>query len=263
MTQILPQKQIVPTYIVYGPVSTDEIKKGSEKIEGCGGCLVLALLIEKLNSLGYYTEYIGYDDELLQKKYSEYIQNGNIIVIYPESIVKNPLQAVKVVRWVLYFVSQEIVEKWEKDGNLIFFYWGHFYKKKNNKNFLNIMDIGFKRFKDYGKQRSGVCFRVAKGENYHHELTYHRIDNIQTVLKELNIEVKNPKKLNNYLTREQMCKIFNRYKLFFSYDCETAVSVILDNQVFGVRSAKGTQNFVSTQFFDVPKAGLSDIENTK
>jgi len=37
----------------------------------------------------------------------------------------------------------------------------------------------------------------------------------------------------------------------------------LDNQVFGVRSAKGTQNFVSTQFFDVPKAGLSDIENTK
>jgi len=39
--------------------------------------------------------------------------------------------------------------------------------------------------------------------------------------------------------------------------------VDLDNQVFGVRSAKGTQNFVSTQFFDVPKAGLSDIENTK
>jgi len=39
--------------------------------------------------------------------------------------------------------------------------------------------------------------------------------------------------------------------------------LILDNQVFGVRSAKGTQNFVSTQFFDVPKAGLSDIENTK
>jgi len=40
-------------------------------------------------------------------------------------------------------------------------------------------------------------------------------------------------------------------------------SLKLNNQVFWVRSAKGTQNFVSTQFFDVPKAGLSDIENTK
>jgi len=39
--------------------------------------------------------------------------------------------------------------------------------------------------------------------------------------------------------------------------------LILDYQVFLVRSANGTQNFVSTQFFNVPKTGLSDIENTK
>jgi hypothetical protein len=36
--------------------------------------------------------------------------------------------------------------------------------------------------------------------------------------------------------------------------------LILDNQVFLARSARGTQNFVHTQFFDVPEAGLIIIE---
>jgi len=217
--------KIIPDYIVYGPVLTDDIKKGSDQIEGCGGCLVIALLIEKLNSLGYFTDYIGFDDKILRDKYGKYIENGDIVVIYTESIIKNPLRAIKIVRWILYFVNKELINKWEKEGNLIFFYWDNFCDKNSNKHFLNIMDIGINKFKNYGFKRQGYCFRVGKGKDYHDDLTYHHISNMQSTLTKFKIE-KEHKKLNDHLTRSQMNEIFNHYKLFISYDCESAISVI-------------------------------------
>ena len=203
--------------------------------ENSGGVVVLHKLCQVLNSIGE-TALIWYDRNPLSvnslktfKKKVKYCLDTffkkskfktpynlklankedikDSIVIYPEIVAGNPLNAENVVRWFLYkpgkhtgvidyglndlffYYLEEFNDvRWNKDSSNKLFvvdYLSHVYKKINN-----------------GK-RSGVCYMVRKG-----------ID------RELNYHPKNALKLDG-MSHSEISKVFNECKYFISYDLYT------------------------------------------
>jgi hypothetical protein len=228
-----------PLFLVYFPVNNKDIYYSSPIIQGSGGYLALFLLYSKLNEIGYKTDFISIDSVEKIKLYNKAIVSGDTIVIYPEAILGNPLNAKNIVRWIMYFVKKEIYYKWKSSGDLIVCYWQQFIPVKESVPELRPINSVLTLFHDKGKKRSGICWRIGKGSEYHSDFTYHHPENIYNAISRIKmlpyqntlwileaLQDNNVTQLNNSLKLEEMQALFNNYRLFFSYDCESAVSII-------------------------------------
>lgn len=225
-------------FIVYFPVNAREVYEASPIIQGTGGYLALYLLYSKLKELGYRSDFITKDSLEKLKIYSKILQSGGTIVVYPEAIVDNPLNARHIVRWIMYFVHKETYSKWKNSGDLIICYWSKFVPESENVVEVRPINAVHKLFYDDGEERSGICWRIAKGSEYHSSFNYHNFRNAYRSLANIAISdhyksllldesnYSNPSQLVQFHKLENLQKYFNKYRMFFSYDCESALSVI-------------------------------------
>lgn len=141
-------------------------------------------------------------------------EDDRTIVIYPEIVYGNPLNAKNVIRWVLYTPGVNGGDSIYDQNEHVFLYKTEFglntiYKDRQILNiFLSKTDI----FYDMGKERSGDCFLKKKGDKIHSDFIqgYYLDSDIH---KSSNID-------------EFLLETFNRYERFISYDTFTYHSFI-------------------------------------
>jgi len=190
-----------------------------------GGTVVQYLLCKILEDYGK-TARIYSNVKIANSIFSKYYENDfpiddNCIVIYCEGIQGNPLNAPKVVRWMLSELGQnvpkEFVNTWSKN-ELVYYFNSElkFYQEPEKLNnifkLLNVLYIN-----PYAKNinpnvRKGFCHTFRKALQIHGEITH--------------IHPKNSFEITREHTQMQCIALFNKYKYFITYDPLTFLSVI-------------------------------------
>jgi hypothetical protein len=190
--------------------------------ESIGGVVVLHKLCHILNELGYnssltttlklsgQTEYFILNDKYNTKIATE-INLEKDIIIYPEIEPGNPFGCKNVIRWILntYHLpeSANVMQTWDNE-DLWLYYSEEFYDGLRDKNILHVRETKLDIFKNYNLDRNiEACFTYRKN---------HHIKNLLPVIHPLNsIEIP------NIISDEELIKIFNSCKRFYSYDTES------------------------------------------
>jgi predicted O-linked N-acetylglucosamine transferase (SPINDLY family) len=141
--------------------------------------------------------------------------DSNTIVVYPEVIVGNPLNAKHVIRWILCEVGincpHNIYETWSKDDFVYHYCTYNPDKDINNYNLLSPLLISSK-FKNQGKQREGYCHIIRKAHKFHQSLEcIHPNDSLL---------------LADDLSEETLIHILNTKEYLISYDPYSYISTI-------------------------------------
>lgn len=142
-------------------------------------------------------------------KYSGEIDE-NFIVVYPEIVEGNPLNAKNVVRWLLHKPGYH-TGKINYGENELYFYYQQFFNDKSlnpdEDNLLRLVLIRKDIFYNKGlPNRKGTCYAVRKSKrtDFQHDVTGSiLIDN---------------------LSLEQVAEVFNKCEYFYSYDTKTSYS---------------------------------------
>lgn len=186
--------------------------------EKIGGLMVLHNIIKEINENG-----CGIKAKIFNLKNLKYRNNfcnnfakidevnENTIVVYPEIIKGNPLNAGKVVRWILLDLGIEMpINHFFNFGkNDLIYFWGNqegnnIYFKKLTKHWFNPI---FSRY-NYG-ERVGSCYMVKKGKLFHKSINYfHNEDSL-----EMDGFGSDLITINN---------IFNKCQYFYCYDPNSA-----------------------------------------
>jgi len=182
--------------------------------EHSGGVLVTYHTAKCIYQLGYNIKLFVHDPEYGPAKkaipiinpffniYADYSDiNDNTIVIYPEHVQFNPLNAKIVIRWQLGPWPQYIT--YEHDSDLIF-YWASFCKDNNiqNKNLLVVPYLTPYAI-NKNEVRSGSCYIIKKGRRYNYSFIH---DDESECLE------------RDDITHTDIINIFNRTKYFYCYD---------------------------------------------
>ena len=154
--------------------------------------------------------------------------NDETVAIYCHVIHGNPLNAKRIVRWVIYGVNARDYNRYA-DNEIIYY---HLPFCKNNKTNQNLFVISVSdNIKNRNQVRdTKVCYTVKKGCEY--MKNYHRrqnrsfphsflISDSTHILKFLNVPAKPTDCIEIdgfYFTKENCIDIFNRSKYFFCYD---------------------------------------------
>ena len=234
-----PRADSVPDVIVYLPLSGQDLYAGSREVEGCGGCMVLLLLVDELNALGVRAVAYPFNHDGPGPALAEALASGRTMVVYPEAVRDNPLGARRVVRWVLYHAPVEALRAWRAAGDLVVSYWPHFLPLGEGAPALRLLDAGVDFFRDLGRPRLGVGVRVGKGRDYHPGLHEHSRRRVLEALGALSCHsavaalhrrlARNPWQaeiLPDRLTRQELLEGFNCLALFISYDNDSATSCL-------------------------------------
>jgi hypothetical protein len=192
-----------------------------------GGTVVQYLLCKVLEEHGetvriYPNSDVKIYNSIFNKFYNnEFPIDDNCIVIYCEGTQGNPLNASKVVRWMLSELGQnvpkEYLETWGKN-ELVYYFNSEtkFYREPTKLNnifkLLNVLYIN-----PYAKNvntsfRSGYCHTIRKAFNIHKSIEFIHPTNSFEITREHN--------------QMQCISFFNKYKFFVSYDSLTFLSVI-------------------------------------
>jgi predicted O-linked N-acetylglucosamine transferase (SPINDLY family)/GT2 family glycosyltransferase len=141
--------------------------------------------------------------------------DDNTIVIYPEGIVGNPLNAKNVVRWILCDLGvncpQDIHTTWGEDD---FIYHYGTYNPEKDVSLYNLLTPVFlnPNLKDRGNSRSGYCHIIRKGNKFHQPLKY--------------VHPNHSLLLGNDLSQEELINIFNEKEYLISYDPYSYISIM-------------------------------------
>lgn len=193
-----------------------------------GGAIVLHKLCHILNNLGYNASL--YTTEKLNGPFNFFILNDNFntkittdidhkndIVVYPEIESFNPLGCDNVVRYILntYHLPSEgsnVMATWNENDYWLYFN-NLFYDNIKDPNFLHIIDTKLDSYKDYGLERTiDACFTYRKKS--------HEISSLNIIHPSDAIEIP-------YNTPdEELIRLFNICKRFYSYDTETYLNVL-------------------------------------
>jgi predicted O-linked N-acetylglucosamine transferase (SPINDLY family)/predicted SAM-dependent methyltransferase len=141
--------------------------------------------------------------------------NDSTIVVYPEIVSGNPLQAKHVVRWILcelgVHCSANVYLTWGKNDFVYHYSTFDSNKNVNCYNLLSPLCIS-PDFQDQGKDRNGYCHIIRKGLKFHQELEYiHPVDSLF---------------LADDTSQEILIHIFNTKKYLISYDPYSYVSTL-------------------------------------
>jgi hypothetical protein len=133
--------------------------------------------------------------------------NDNTVVIYPEIISGNPLNAKNVVRWVLLELGIEMpidhYKKWSESD--LIYNW-----EPINSNIKQLSCPFYNNFfsnKNLEKKRTKICYLVKKGPLIHKNINY--------------VHPRNSLCIDN-LSLQEKANIFNECKFFYSYDPNSA-----------------------------------------
>ena len=182
-------------FTVYAPFYTDK----------SGGHWYLHFLCDQLNRIGHETVIYVYDYGNTNPDFIA--PQGHIegsVVIYPETIADNPLQANKVVR---YLLNKDGLLKGKK------IVWGDTdFPLSFAKEYRDDCDIlGYDicdphTFYDMGLDRTYNSFYIGKGEG-------NPLPNCVEITRQFPAE------------KAELAKIFNESRIFFSYDCCSATNL--------------------------------------
>ena len=184
--------------------------------EKCGGVKALHRLAQEINKVKHtyiYAKIYCYDGIKYLNEYcnnfaNPYEINENTIVVYPEIVSGNPLNAKHVLRWILLDIRIEMgiqhYLNWNKTD--IVYYWEPSTSKTNNQLTIPFID---KEYKNYNNtRRTKTCFLIKKGPLIHNikEITWmHPPDSI---------------KLDN-LSIDEVISTLNESHTFYCYDPNT------------------------------------------
>jgi len=125
--------------------------------------------------------------------------NDKTIVIYPEIIYGNPLNAKNVIRWILLNLGIEMPLTHYKNWNITdyVYYWEPLYYKQLCCPFINPI------FKNNHLEKTKTCFLIKKGRIVHKTINY--------IQDSDSIQIDN-------LSLKEISNIFNQSKFFYCYD---------------------------------------------
>lgn len=185
-----------------------------------GGPVVLHKLADVLSSLNPETyivcdfTYSGSNAKTISHNDSYGMAlEEDCVVIYPEVVWHNLLNAKNVVRWILYYPGAHSGTKEYADMEHVFLYHKEYGKnsKYQNNPILNIFQPRTDFFYDKNFERSGDCFLLKKGSIKHkNTMDGFYIDSL----------------LSNENTHYLLLNIFNRYERFISYDPHSYYSIM-------------------------------------
>jgi hypothetical protein len=148
---------------------------------GVGGIKVMHKLCDLLNKNGYESYLFpihireefytcsDYDTLIVTQDIINEIDNA--IIIYPEGIRYNPLNARNIVRWILGPSQQQDAETYSKN-DLIYWYMNYYYTDYlgQKENQLFISEFHNNIFTNLNQERKGSCYTIRKAnpKQYHH-----------------------------------------------------------------------------------------------
>jgi hypothetical protein len=224
------------SFVIYGPFRTEELARSLPAAEQSGGAVALMTLGRLLREQGCGVEFVGFDGEAQRERCRAPAERGEIVAVYPEAIRDNPLGAKKVVRWALYYIAADTLARWEREGDLLFFYWDAFHPQRRADRLLTLMRLDLDAFFDAGRPRSGVAYRIAKGAEYHACFDYHKPAALRAALEDvlskghaldpglLSAPDEEVEEVPSAVSKAAMHEVFTRCRLFVSYDADTALS---------------------------------------
>ena len=188
----------------------------SEFDPAIGGVTVLHKLCHLLNEQGQHAYlwpmHNNYHNFRINANYNTPLANetilNNSIVIYPEIVVGNPLNAKNVVRWILNIPGKVGGDGIFDQNDMIYYYSGAFVEKRQDAKILQLIELYKGLFKNKNMQRKGSCYvnRRNKNMNLIHDLS----DSIE---------------IKNITPSEELVNIFNKTEYFFSYDIASFLSL--------------------------------------
>ncbi len=146
-------------------------------------------------------------------------ENDEYIVIYPEVVFGNPLNAKKVIRWILYHPGVNGGDTKYDKNELIFTYSKYFVKDTEYKDVpvLFTFESKIDLFFDKGEERTTNSYLIKKGKHKYPKINmmYNKIQSgflLDNLLNKNNLD----KELND---------VFNKSECFLSYDSASYHSV--------------------------------------
>lgn len=178
-----------------------------------GGVIVLHKLCHMLNELGQKA-YLwpgegSFDNFQLYEKYNTPMASmsdlTDSIIIYPEIVVGNPLNAKNVVRWILNTPGVIGGDGIYGENDLLFYFSKAFNSNKRTQgNYLQIFEMNNAMYQDYKKERTGSCYVKRKGR-----------------ARELVHDLLESEEITNTSPSQELVDLFNKKEYFFSYDDAT------------------------------------------
>ena len=188
----------------------------------CGGITVLYYLASLLDKLGYNVRVKApaTENHIFNKFYNNDFDLNKTIVIYPEVIEGNPLNAPHVIRWILAEVGiniiNNVIDSWGKNDLVYYFNCENKFYNSPEKigsiyKLLTVIYINPNIKNNNTEKRDGYCFTLRK-HRIHKNINYiHPNDSFYMTPKH---------------TQDDYIEIFNKYKYFISYDPLTFLTII-------------------------------------
>lgn len=189
----------------------------------CGGIMVLYNLAKTINDLKkdnlqsyiYTYDHVTHPNSFCNNFYNPFLIDDNTIVIYPETIIGNPLGAKHVIRWILldlgFEVSKNQYKMWDPDD--IVYHWEPT-QLKNSKQLVNIwVNPSIQKY-NHTDTRPSNCYAFKKLHNvkFHEKITTYHNDKKDTNIDKLSIE--------------ETVKVFNNSSIFYCYDPNTFYAIM-------------------------------------
>ena len=133
-----------------------------------GGIMALHKLCHLMNEMGLDCKLWLWDGETNPEWNTPVADEYNgEVVIYPEIVHGNPLEAEKVVRWCLNAPGKLGGPGEYPDTDIVFYYWD-FFAPKGSENILTVLEVQ-DCWRDLGMKRSGYCYAIRKGGDMEHK----------------------------------------------------------------------------------------------
>ncbi len=177
-----------------------------------GGITVLhniAKVINEYDTTKYYAKifcptFLKYNNVFCTDFADIYDITDNTIVIYPEIVRTNPLNAKNVLRWVLLDIElphrTHVTLNWDKNDMI---YW---WEPKPNKKQLCCPYFNDIFKKTNNMIRTDTCYLIKKGKEFHKNMKFYHNNSIE---------------INQGTPLSEINNIFNKCKYFYCYDPNT------------------------------------------
>lgn len=191
----------------------------------CGGIMVLHNLAKTINNFQqdnikaylYSYDHKIYSNDFCNNFINPFLIDNNTIVIYPENIVGNPLNAKHVVRWVLLDLGYDMPKEFYKYAwsptDIVYNWEPSFFT--NSKRLVNIWTNPIIKNKQI-KKRDNNCYAFKKMQWIPKTLNNRKIENYHNS-KDINIDK---------ISISEAVDVFNNSKLFYCYDPNTFFSIM-------------------------------------